>query len=272
MRSINPKAVVALFCHGKEKDDVWKGTGNIISSKGYILTNRHVAAKAEYCEVAVPGDSIRLETRDEIADLSATHSVTDISGWRPYKATNVFVPSQEGLSDEEKDALDFAIMKIDAINDGCELFGECPSLPTSFPFNKVSNFFMPTSTAGLAFPITLDTAKFNIPIRPYEMLMYGYPSTGSGVGGGHVLRNNLGYAIAYLPGNKKFDGQPIIMIQRMLHGTYGGSSGSGVYYNGHIVGLAYAAFTELKAVQTVIPMPFISLVLKENGKQWLLDP
>jgi hypothetical protein len=263
-------ALVALYCHGKD-GNVWKGSGNIIHPKGYILTNRHVAADAEYCEVAIPKEGAKLPARNEVADLDL-NPYFEISGWRPYTAVNYFVPSQEGLSDDEKFVLDFAVMKINSVNDGCQVYDSCKSLPTTFPYNPVSNWYVPTSTAGQFFPINLGNLKFTITRLPNELLMYGYPGKNNWDGQSHTLRGNLGYAIAYLPGDKKFSGYPITMLARVLYSTYGGASGSGVFYKGHIVGLTFAAFNEISVAQSIVPMPFISMILNENGKGWVLDP
>ena len=105
---------------------------------------------------------------------------------------------------------------------------------------------------------------------PYEMLTYGYPSEASGTGASHGMRGNIGYAIAYIAGDKKFPSERVAMIQRTLSVTFPGSSGSGVFYNGYIIGLVYAGFDDLAVVQFVIPMPVISEVLKEDNMEWIL--
>ncbi len=272
-REIDPRAVVALYCHGKNEDEIWKGSGNIIHPKGYILTNRHVAANARYCEVALPDETVKLPTRDEIGDVSKNPAY-DISGWRPYKAINYFMPEQsDSLSEQEKFELDFAIMKIDSVNnEDCQIFNRCKSLPNSFPYNLTSNLFISTSSGAESFPFMANPIGYRIPIQSYEMITYGYPGIGGGTGSSHVLRGNIGYAIGYMPGDKQYAGYPMVMLVRVLHGTFGGSSGSGVFYRGHIVGLTYAAFQDITVVQSVIPMPFISMILNKNGKDWVLDP
>jgi hypothetical protein len=267
-RAINPKAVVALLCHDYD-GGLWKGSGNIINPKGYILTNRHVAVDAKYCEVAMPDDTILLPTRAQLADMTGVKPVVDVTGWRPYKAVKLFAPPQDGLSEGEQFEVDFALMKISEINDDCELFNRCGALPTSFPYNPISNLHIPTSTAPEGFPFDLQTG-FYIPQQPYELLSYGYPAEGSGGGLSHVLRGNLGYAIGYLPGDKKFTGDPISLLNRTLYSTYGGASGSGVFYRGHIIGLVHASFIDLQSVQFVVPMPLITQVLKENAMDWVL--
>ena len=271
-RAINPRAIVGLLCHGQKEDDQWSGTGNIINPQGYILTNHHMAEKAKYCEVAVPKQTA-VPIHAEIADFGRNPPL-NVSGWRPYKAVNFFIPSHStsAMSGLEAESLDFAIMKIDSVNDGCETWDACQPLPTSFPYNPVSNFHMPTSTAGQAFPNVLDNINFYVPLMPYEVLMYGYPAIGGATGlGSFEMRSNLGYAIAYLPGDKKYDGYPIVMLTRMLYTNYGGASGSGLFYRGHIIGLNYAGFLDLAVVNFVIPMPFISTVLKDNAMDWVLS-
>lgn len=161
--AINPQTIVGVLCYynttltnplnrvtvdGGQFEQ--RGSGVIIDKRGYILTNRHVVAtpqessetitisgitinvvrdyQLDHCESGQVPAGATLPTLDEIRTYNPAIRVPVLA----YTVKAIYTPSTAGMSNNEANMADFALLKITGLTEVASTFG-IVSLPGSFP-------------------------------------------------------------------------------------------------------------------------------------------
>jgi Trypsin-like peptidase domain len=249
--SIDPQTLVGVLCYfratytnraaGQSVVDPQlveaRGSGVIIGSPGYILTNRHVIRLPEdtttvtgangtaipitidyqldHCEAGQLPKGATLPTADEIRTFNPFVQIPVLG----YLVQPVFVSPTAGRSAIEIDAADFAVLKITGVTKSGPTFG-VSSVPASFPHATL------------------------LAIDPYdvmneEVLTYGFPGDVT-VGQGNpfetlTMTGSVGKITQIEVGDAFYANTPLIITASMevAHGR----SGSPLFWRGYVVGI-----------------------------------
>jgi Trypsin-like peptidase domain len=277
---------VGLLCHYKINDPALKeeyepaedsngemlakGSGVIVNPQGYILTAKHIvdpewatiayagsmssdevqlddALSLDYCDVGMPQN----ELTPSITTLQSDNPSIAISNPFPYVATLVFEPSKEdGLSEDEYEELDFAVLKISGPLKNCQTFNLC-TLPSSFPYSPVLYSFTPDQSS-----------------EPNVFIDFGYPAESINSTGGSFtdfyLKGAVGRLTTYYDGDAYFNNEPFV-FEWQANDVLPGRSGSPVYWQGYVVGIETGGAVENSTLDYAVGMPAIEQTLQANG-------
>jgi S1-C subfamily serine protease len=249
--AIDPQALVGVLCYfhatytnqatGKSvvADQLVedRGSGVIIASHGYILTNRHVVQPAresstipdasgndvsitidyslDRCEVGQLPKGAHLPTVDEIRSLNPFVQIPVLG----YTAAPVFVSPTNGRSAIEVDAADFAILKINGVSASGPTFG-ITSVPTSFPYATM----LPVSDYD--------------PLKE-QVVTYGFPgdvTAGQGNAFETLTMTGSVGTITQIEGGDVFYKDMPLIITASMDVTHG-RSGSPLFWRGYVIGI-----------------------------------
>ncbi len=248
---IDAQTIVGILCYlhetytngttGKSITDTQmvevRGSGVIIGSQGYILTNRHVVQPADetttindsngnpvsitikydldHCEVGQMPKGTTLPTADEIRSLNPYVQIPVLG----YAAKPVLVSPTAGRSTLEVQAADFAILKITGVTKNGPTFG-VSSVPASFPYAKL-----------------LGVGDYN-PVGD-QVLTYGFPGDVT-MGQENAfetltMTGSVGTFKEIEVGDKYYADTPVIITSHMeiAHGR----SGSPLFWRGYVIGV-----------------------------------
>ncbi|HUX35778.1 MAG TPA: trypsin-like peptidase domain-containing protein [Candidatus Paceibacterota bacterium] len=234
--NIDPETFVGILCYFGPPDSATssgatstitllvRGSGVIVNSKGYILTNRHIvvqqdASGAEYnldhCDVGQLPQGTHLPTVEEIRAINPLVRVPVLA----YSAQPVFESSSLPLSDVESSYADFAILKITGVSSDGPNFG-ITSVPASFPYAKL------------------------LPVDQYSVegqgvVTYGFP--GDVTAGQNdafqtlTMTGSIGTIYKVEVGDSYYADIPLVIMTNMeiSHGR----SGSPLFWRGYVIGL-----------------------------------
>lgn len=249
-RQIDPQTIVGILCYfntvlnnplnGASVTDDWilvRGSGVIINSQGYILTNKHIVVQPdskaiinlpdggqreinisyqlEHCEAGTVPVGSHLPTPDEIIKINPLIRVPILQ----YTAQPVYFSPNSGLSDREQILADFAVLQITGLSHDAPTFG-FNFVPSSFPYSKV------------------------IPVQKYNLLgnrviTYGFP--GDVTAGQRdsfqvlTMTGSVG-SLTKLGFGEKFYADVPLVIYTNLEISHG-RSGSPLFWRGYVIGL-----------------------------------
>jgi S1-C subfamily serine protease len=210
-----------------------RGSGVIINSKGYVLTNRHVVVqqdsigsvgdmtnvlvkyKFDHCDVGQLPQGTHLPTVDEIKAINPLVRIPVLA----YTAQPVFDSSSLPLSDLEYEYADFAILKITGLSADGPTFG-FTSVPVSFPYAKL---------------LPIDKYK----VEGEGIVTYGFPgdvTTGQRDAFQTLtMTGSVGSVTRVEVGDKYYADTPMV-IRTNLEISHG-RSGSPLFWRGYVIGL-----------------------------------
>lgn len=247
---INSDAIVGVLCYFNvtvtdsqngavthEPQEEVRGSGVIIDSRGYILTNRHVIEQPEetttatdtsgngipvtvdysldHCEVGQVAAGSHLPTVSEIQSLNPYIQVPVLG----YTAQPVYISSTYGLSANEVDAADFAILTITGLTKVGPTFG-VTSVPSSFPYVEL-----------------FSAAQYLVPGT--QVITYGFPGdVTAGQGNAFetlTMTGSVGTVSEIEVGDRFYADTPLVILTDLdvAHGR----SGSPLFWRGYVVGL-----------------------------------
>ncbi len=243
---IDPETFVGILCYFNasatnpligasviEGKFLVRGSGVMINSKGYILTNRHIVVQQEstasignitngiikyqldHCDVGQLPQGTHLPTESEIRTINPLVRITVLG----YSAQLVFDSSSLPLSDIESEYADFAILRITGVSKDGPSFG-FNSVPSSFPYAKL-----------------ISINKYNI--EGEGAVTYGFP--GDVTAGQNdafqtlTMTGSVGTISKVEVGDKYYANVPLVISTNMeiSHGR----SGSPLFWRGYVIGL-----------------------------------
>ncbi len=210
-----------------------RGSGVIINSRGYILTNRHIVVQREstasigdiasgimkyqldHCDVGQLPQGTYLPTVSETRAINPLVRITVLG----YSAQPVFDSSSLPLSDIESKYADFAVLRITGVSKNGPSFG-FNSVPSSFPYAKL---------------ISVD--KYDI--EGQETVTYGFP--GDVTAGQNdafqtlTMTGSVGNISKVEVGDEYYANIPLVVYTNLeiSHGR----SGSPLFWRGYVIGL-----------------------------------
>lgn len=232
--SINPKTLVGIVCEFKhqdplEKPRVTRGSGAIVTEDGHIITARSVVDIAylnegmeDYSRTAclvgqMPGED-SLPSIEAIRKINAFVRIPYLS----YTADVVYVPPEEGLSNYEKAWLDFALIKINGVNQDARWFGGPTEVPDEFPVAPILISDLPhlgETTLNFAFP-SGTTIGWNADIKTL------------------FLQGLISHITDYWTGDNRYADDLFLMESYLdTEDTAGGRFGSPIFWKGYIIGI-----------------------------------
>ncbi len=247
---INIRTVVVLRCSfynaaARSRLKAY-GSGAIVSSRGHILTARHVVDmeyayrvtngrqgargyQLESCEVGQPPEGSRAPVPQEIRAINPFTAIDFL----PYRAEIAFLLDEAGMSDAEKDFIDVAVLRIGGVTDDAKKFFNV-ALPAAFDMSVL--------------------AKDQFPAVGEEIVSFGFPSGAPSYGSNFNLQGSVGEVEGIVGGDKQFKDQPIGIAALME--TIGGRSGSPVFWHGKIIGVISSKedYTKNATVISVYPL------------------
>jgi len=273
-REIAAKSVVALICHYTTKNAILtdafayrgellsSGTGVVIHPDGYILVARHIVdplwvnrAQGEklkspertlnenrefnYCEVGFIRNN-QLPTRQEVVEFNYR---AEVKNPFPYIATRFFTPTDVGMSADEINSLDFAVLKITRPWDECQYFNAC-DLPQVYDYALISGA---------------------MPALQQELSSYGFQDQSSYYFNDLVLQGAVGGLVEEYHGRQYFAGQKLGFSWHISRGLGADRIGSPVFWNGYLVGLNYAVDESDQRKANAVSMAAVIATLKNNG-------
>jgi hypothetical protein len=273
-REIPAKSIVALVCHYTTKNAILtdafayrgellaSGTGVVIHPDGYILVARHIVdplwtnrargdklkspekvlnenREFDYCEVGFIRNSTP-PSRQEVVDFNYR---AEVKNPFPYIATIFFKPNDIGMSNNEINSLDFAVLKIVRPWDECQYFSAC-ELPKSYDY-------VPISTT--------------MPALQRELLSYGFQDQSSYYFEDLVLQGAVGSLSEERNGSQYFAGQKLGFSWHVPRGLGTERIGSPVFWNGYLVGFNYEVDEEDQRKANAVGMMAVLTTLKNNG-------
>jgi hypothetical protein len=273
-REIPAKSIVALVCHYTTKNAILtdafayrgellaSGTGAVIHPDGYILVARHIVdplwtnrargdklkspekvlnenREFDYCEVGFIRNSTP-PSRQEVVDFNYR---AEVKNPFPYIATIFFKPNDIGMSNNEINSLDFAVLKIVRPWDECQYFSAC-ELPKSYDY-------VPISTT--------------MPALQRELLSYGFQDQSSYYFEDLVLQGAVGSLSEERNGSQYFAGQKLGFSWHVPRGLGTERIGSPVFWNGYLVGFNYEVDEEDQRKANAVGMMAVLTTLKNNG-------
>lgn len=234
-KEIDPQAIVGIVCEfqsnegGMRDKRMTRGSGAIITNDGHIVTARSVVDlnylnegfegyELKNCLVGQLPKSEPLPSIDAIRKVNAFVRIPYLA----YEAEIAYLPNNDGLSEYEKAWLDFAILKIQRVNDDAKYFGGPGTVPEEFPAVTILISELPKigdETLNFAFP-SGTTTGFNADVR--TLFMQGLVSTTNGYWAGDDAYAN-----------------DIFLIENHLdtEDTAGGRFGSPIFWKGYVVGI-----------------------------------
>lgn len=234
-KEINPQAIVGIVCEFRSDEGgirdkrMTRGSGAIITNDGYIVTARSVV-DLNYLNEGFEGYELadclvgQLPKSEPLPDMDAIRKVNAFVRvpYLAYEAEIAYLPNDDGLSEYERAWLDFAILKIQRVNDDAKYFGGPSSLPEEFPAVPILISELPKigdETLNFAFP-SGTTTGFNADVR--TLFMQGLVSTTNGYWAGDDAYAN-----------------DIFLIENHLdtEDTAGGRFGSPIFWKGYVVGI-----------------------------------
>lgn len=201
-----------------------RGSGVIVNSKGYILTNRHIVLQKDangnnyqldHCDIGQLPQGTHLPTVDEIRAINPMVRIPVLA----YSAQPVFDSSSLALSSVESDYADFAILKITGVSADGPSFG-VSSVPSSFPYAKL---------------LPVD----NYSVEGQGVVTYGFP--GDVTAGQNdafqtlTMTGSIGTISQVEVGDSYYANVPLVVLTNMeiSHGR----SGSPLFWRGYVIGL-----------------------------------
>lgn len=247
---IDSQAMVGILCYYNTKltnplngvsvagdQEMIRGSGVIVNSKGYILTNRHIVQRKDSTEILNTQNSGQIQVnvsyqlnRCEAGTVPAgTHLPTqqEIEAINPliripvlgYIAKTVYIPSNTGLSDDEVFFADFAILQITGLSQSGPTFG-VTSVPFSFPYAKL-----------------LAVNKYDL--IGNRVITYGFPGdVTSGQNDSFqtlTMTGSVGNVAKVESGNLAYADIPLIVYTNLE--IFHGRSGSPLFWRGYVIGL-----------------------------------
>lgn len=248
-RPVMLQSMVGIVCNYKNVQGETvqiRGSGVFISAKGYILTNRHLVdpvwatwayqdneidetLKLADCEIRF----LNFEKTIGVAEyqsggirLDATpYGFLDLSKnpgglYYDVKAELAYLPDEQGLSEAEKQNLDFAVLRVTSKN------------PDKYPGNQ-----MPKMTAA---PILLPAIPHWEAILKHKKILipgYAYQEAGANSFQDYRLLTKEGEIMKIYVGDELFTDTPFVVETKIYPDSSGGRSGSPLFYNGYVVGL-----------------------------------
>jgi peptidoglycan hydrolase-like protein with peptidoglycan-binding domain len=237
--AIPAQSIVALNCYFRylptgEVLNLAKGSGAIVRADGLVLTARHLVdlqfshsvdpssvperfarnAAFDHCDVGQIPPGTVLPSPDDIRRINPSVLVPVLG----YEAKLTFVPAGTGLSAEEEEALDFALLRITGVSKDGPFFG-INSLPAAFEHAPLA------SGAGPQIGDEVSTFGF-----PGDFTQARRSSFGT-----FYLLGSVGKVKRIGGGNFKFRNQPLLINTNME--VRGGRSGSPLFFGGEIAGV-----------------------------------
>lgn len=243
---IDPETFVGILCYYNisavnpangsviaKSNTLVRGSGVLVNSRGYILTNRHVVYPEDYtaavgsvanasvkyqldhCDVGQLPKGTHLPTPAEITSINPLVRIPVLA----YKAAPMFNSSSLPLSSVEAEYADFAILKITGLSADGPSFG-FTSVPSSFPYAKL------------------------IPVNNYDVIgqavvTYGFP--GDVTAGMQeafqtlTMTGSVGSISQVEVGDLYYGNIPLVILTNLE--ISGGRSGSPLFWRGYIIGL-----------------------------------
>ncbi|MEK7077331.1 MAG: trypsin-like peptidase domain-containing protein [Patescibacteria group bacterium] len=255
--------------YGGNRELLIRGTGTIVSTKGHILTVRHLVdpswalvsypddKNADFYRIlsdnflfkecdAAPPSADTLPTPEQIRALNPSTAAAPAR----YTAGLYFIPSQGDLSEDEYKNLDFAIL---TINRSINCSSAACALPEHFP----------------ATPLLLDvisgTAGQNL-----ALVSYGYPVEVLGGFSKADLKGVVGSFDRYYRGDKYFADTPLLFRWTATDAGEG-RSGSPIFFKNRVVGIELGADPENVTIDYGLGVPAISRMLRDAGLENILN-
>ncbi len=243
---IDPETFVGILCYYNisainpadgsviaKSNTLVRGSGVLVNSKGYILTNRHVVYTEDYtaavggvanasvkyqidhCDVGQLPKGTHLPTPAEITSINPLVRIPVLA----YTAAPVFNSSSLSLSSVETEYADFAILKITGLSADGPSFG-FTSVPSSFPYAKL------------------------ISVNDYDLagqavVTYGFP--GDVTAGMQeafqtlTMTGSVGNISQVEVGDLYYSNIPLVILTNLE--ISGGRSGSPLFWRGYVIGL-----------------------------------
>ncbi|MBI4085253.1 MAG: trypsin-like peptidase domain-containing protein [Candidatus Liptonbacteria bacterium] len=245
---IDPETLVGILCYFNALitnpidnsvlgggEVLTRGSGVIVNSKGYILTNRHVVVQdssnisigeigiagvlkyyLDHCEVGQLPKGTHIPTISEIRAINPLTRIPVLG----YSAQAVYDSSELHLGNLESRYADFAILKITGVSKDGPSFG-INSLPASFPYAKL-------------LPVT------GYEMKRQEVVTYGFPGDVT-VGQKEsfqtmTMTGSVGNVSGIASGDDYFLNMPLVIYTNMEVSQ--GRSGSPLFWRGYVIGLA----------------------------------
>ncbi|MDO8664727.1 MAG: trypsin-like peptidase domain-containing protein [Candidatus Liptonbacteria bacterium] len=247
---IDPQVMVGILCYYNTTltnplsgasvagdQEMIRGSGVIVNSNGYILTNRHIVQRKDstealniqnggqlqinvsyqldHCEAGTVPAGTHLPTQQEIETINPLIRVPVLG----YIVKPVYISSNAGLSDDEALFADFAILQITGLSQSGPTFG-VTSVPSSFSYAKL-----------------LSIDKYDL--TGNRVITYGFPGD---VTLGQkdsfqtlTMTGSVGNVTKVELGNQGYADVPLVVYTNLE--IFHGRSGSPLFWRGYIIGL-----------------------------------
>lgn len=247
---IDPQAMVGILCYYNTTltnplngataaggQEMIRGSGVIVNSKGYVLTNRHIIQREDSAEIinTTNGGQLQINVSYQLDRCEAgtvpagTHLPTqqEIEAINPliripvlgYIVKPVYVSSNAGLSNDETLFADFAILQITGLTQSGPTFG-VTSVPSSFPYAKL---------------LAID--KYGL--TGNRVVTYGFPGDVT-LGQNDsfqtlTMTGSVGNVTKVEFGNLAYADVPLVVYTSLE--IFHGRSGSPLFWRGYVIGL-----------------------------------
>jgi len=247
---IDPETFVGILCYFnttltnpfngtgvKGEQLMVRGSGVIVNSQGYILTNKHIVVhpketattnfpdgsqtqininyQLDHCDVGQVPKGTHLPTVDEIMTVNPTIRINVLG----YTSQLAYLSSVLPLSYIESQYTDFAILRITGVSKDGPSFG-FSSVPPSFPYAKL-----------------LPTQEYNIDGN--RVVTYGFPGD---VSAGQndafqtlTMVGGVGNVSSTAVGDQYYSDVPLVIFTNLEISR--GRSGSPLFWRGYVIGL-----------------------------------
>ncbi len=276
--TIDPQAIAGILCYYSVSvfdsstgntvsagQELIRGSGVIVNSKGYVLTNRHIIQrpdsveivsnadgtqteikttyKLDHCEVGNPPAGTYLPTPQEIQTINPLLRIPVLG----YVAEPAYISSGIGLSDDENFFADFAVLKITGITKDGPSFG-VTSLPTSFPYAKLLAIagydLVGQGVVTYGFPGDITVAQK----ESFQTL---------------TMSGSVGNVTEIEYGDLYYRDTPLVIDAKLE--IYGGRSGSPLFWRGYVIGLTTFYTKENRTESGSVASDAIIKALKFTG-------
>ncbi len=247
---IDPQTMVGILCYYNTTltnplngasvaggQEMIRGSGVIVNSNGYILTNRHIVQRKDstealnapnsgqvqinvsylldHCEAGTVPTGTHLPTQQEIETINPLIRVPVLG----YIVKPVYISSNAGLSNDETLFADFAILQITGLTQSGPTFG-VTSVPSSFPYAEL-----------------LSIDKYDL--TGNRVVTYGFPGD---VTLGQkdafqtlTMTGSVGNVSRVEFGNQGYADVPLVVYTNLE--IFHGRSGSPLFWRGYVIGL-----------------------------------